>query len=141
MSRKSRVTADITLEAHNILREYCGKHERSKGYLLEKMIRRYCAEIEVNQPVVKVTSIKRSAPKQYPTNLEDQFNLLWDIKGKKGAKQKAFTSYKALFEADTNETCEAATQIFMDDIIACKHEIGMSELHLTTYLNQRRWEK
>ncbi len=54
MSRSSRVTADITLEAHNILREYCVKHERSKGYLLEKMIRRYCAEIEVNQPVVKV---------------------------------------------------------------------------------------
>jgi len=45
MSRQSRVTADITLEAHNILREYCDKHERSKGYLLEKMIRKFCVDV------------------------------------------------------------------------------------------------
>jgi len=46
MSRQSRVTADITLEAHNILREYCDKHERSKGYLIEKMIRKFCVDVE-----------------------------------------------------------------------------------------------
>ncbi len=44
MSRSSRVTADITLEAHNLLRGLVSKHERSKGYLLEKMIRTYCKE-------------------------------------------------------------------------------------------------
>ena len=43
MSRNSRLTADVSLEAHNLLRGYAEKHERSKGFLLEKMIRKFCA--------------------------------------------------------------------------------------------------
>ena len=52
MSRNSRLTADVSLEAHNLLRGYAEKHERSKGFLLEKMIRRFCVEVEV-APVAK----------------------------------------------------------------------------------------
>jgi len=44
MSRNSRLTADVSLEAHNLLRGYADKHERSKGFLLEKMIRKFCVE-------------------------------------------------------------------------------------------------
>jgi len=57
--RNKKISADISKEASFMLNEYCIKHERSKGYLLEKMIKRYCAEIEVTLPVVK-------APKEKP---------------------------------------------------------------------------
>jgi hypothetical protein len=47
MKRTSRVTADITKEAHDLLRDACLKFDSSKGKLLEKMIRRFCVgEIE-----------------------------------------------------------------------------------------------
>ena len=52
MSRNSRLTADVSLEAHNLLRGYAEKHERSKGFLLEKMIRKFCVEVEA-APVAK----------------------------------------------------------------------------------------
>ena len=52
MSRNSRLTADVSLEAHNLLRGYADKHERSKGFLLEKMIRKFCVEVEA-APVAK----------------------------------------------------------------------------------------
>ena len=52
MSRNSRLTADVSLEAHNLLRGYADKHERSKGFLLEKMIRKFCVEAEA-VPVAK----------------------------------------------------------------------------------------
>ena len=52
--RKSKISADITLEAHNMLRDYCIKHERSKGFLLEKMIRKFCGEVDAGgEPPVK----------------------------------------------------------------------------------------
>ncbi len=66
MSRQSRVTADVTLEAHNMLRDYCKKHERSKGFLLEKMIRKFCGGEEVattaNIATVEKKPVKRFVP-------------------------------------------------------------------------------
>lgn len=56
MSRQSRVTADVTLEAHNMLRDYCKKHERSKGFLIEKMIRKFCVEPPEGGVAVVATS-------------------------------------------------------------------------------------
>lgn len=44
MKRDSRLTADITEEAHDILIAKCKEHERGKGFLLEKMIRKFCSE-------------------------------------------------------------------------------------------------
>jgi len=89
----------------------------------------------------KPKPVKRSKSKSYPSNIEDQFNFLWDIKGKKGAKQKAYKKYREMMEGCTDELCEQATQVFMDDILKHKGEVGMPELHLTTYLNQSRWER
>ena len=65
MSRNSRLTADVSLEAHNLLRGYAEKHERSKGFLLEKMIRKFCVEVEA-APVAKaeLTVIKTEKPKE-----------------------------------------------------------------------------
>jgi len=63
MSRSSRLTADVTLEAHNLLRGYCIKHERSKGFLLEKMIRKFCGEVEA-APVTQVAVVKKETVKR-----------------------------------------------------------------------------
>ena len=61
MSRNSRLTADVTLEAHNMLRQLAKDKERSKGWLIEKMIRTYCVSTEPTQkePIkAKSTSFK-----------------------------------------------------------------------------------
>ena len=147
MSRNSRLTADVSLEAHNLLRGYAEKHERSKGFLLEKMIRKFCGGEEVATVADNATVEKPKAPKakrkviSYPGNLDDQFLLLWDTKGKKGAKQKAYDKFRSLMADNTDEICEQATMIMVADIHANKGECGYPELHLISYLNQARWEK
>jgi len=57
MKRNTKISCDVSREADNMLKAYCLKHERSKGFLLERMIRRYCAEVEINLPVAKVPSV------------------------------------------------------------------------------------
>ena len=52
MTRKTKISCDVTREADNMLKAYCEKHERSKGYLIEKMIRKFCVEVEA-APVAK----------------------------------------------------------------------------------------
>lgn len=151
MSRQSRVTADVTLEAHNLLRDYCKKHERSKGFLLEKMIRKFCGdEVEpVREQVVSAMPIpeKPKAPKikrkvvSYPSNLDDQFLLLWDSKGKKGQKQKAYDIFRKMCVDVTDDICEQATLLMIADLHKNKHEAGYPERHLTSYLNGKFWEE
>ena len=64
MKRTSRVTADITKEAHDLLRDACLKFDSSKGKLLEKMIRKFCVETpEHEKPgreIVVQTSIDKT---------------------------------------------------------------------------------
>lgn len=84
MSRNSRLTADITLEAHNMLRELVGKHERSKGYLLERMIRKFCAEpdkggnkpeeTEQQKAMVDYVKPKSKSKRFIPPTVEEVFN-------------------------------------------------------------------
>jgi len=137
MKRTSRLTADITLEAHSMLRQMADNKERSKGWLLEKMIRAYCGTTE--EP--KKEQVSRSKPKTYPANFDEQFEILWDAKGKKGAKIKAREKYKTMLINSDNDTCEQLTHLLVADIKGSMNEIGFTELHLTTYLNQERWEK
>jgi len=149
MSRKSRVTADVTLEAHNMLRDYCKKHERSKGFLIEKMIRKFCGGEAEETTTVKgaMSKAKPSVPKKvaaYPDNLDEQFEMLWDTKGKKGAKngsRGAYEIFKKLAANVDNETCETFTKLLIDDINKNSGECGYPEMHLTSYLNQQRWDK
>ena len=148
MKRNTKISCDVSREADNMLKAYCLKHERSKGFLLEKMIRKFCGgETEQEQYVTKVSVTKPKAPKakrkqvSYPDNLDDQFLLLWETKGKKGQKQKAYDIYRKM-SADVNkETCQAFTEILMKDIITNKHEPGYPERHLTSYLNGKFWEE
>lgn len=89
---------------------------------------------------------KSKAPKaqrkkvSYPSNIDEQFLLLWETKGKKGAKQKAYDKFRSLMANNNDEICEQATMAMVEHINRNKGEIGFPELHLTTYLNQSRWE-
>lgn len=157
--RKSKVSADISLEAHTMLRDYCEKHERSKGFLLEKMIRKFCSVDISEGSVAKVAlpetttekggmnKAKRSTPRKaasYPSNLDEQFEMLWDTKGKKGAKngnRGAYEIFKKLAANVDDETCETFTKMLIDDILKNSGECGYPEMHLTSYLNQQRWDK
>ena len=87
------------------------------------------------------SEVKRAPLKTYPDNWEAQFELLWAAKGRKGAKAKARDKFKALSEGASNESCVSFTAALIADIAARSDELGMAELHLTTYLNQSRWEK
>lgn len=49
--RQSKISCDISKEAKGMLAGYCLKHERSQGWLIEKMIRQFC--VEVKQPTEK----------------------------------------------------------------------------------------
>lgn len=85
---------------------------------------------------------ERSKPKVYPKNLDEQFEILWETKGKVGAKngaKGAYNKFKKLAEGASEEGCETFTQMLMDDILKHQHEPGYPEMHLTTYLNQERW--
>jgi len=153
MKRTSRVTADITLDAHNLLRDACLKFDSSKGKLIERMIRNFCGDSKpVNQEETttvkgEMSKAKRSTPKKasaYPSNLEDQFEMLWEIKGKKGAKngnRGAYEIFKKLAANVDEETCETFTKMLIDDILKNAGECGYPEMHLTSYLNQQRWDK
>ena len=153
MKRTSRVTADITLDAHNLLRDACLKFDSSKGKLLERMIRNFCGDAKPVKQEETTTvkgdmqKAKRSTPKKaasYPDNLDEQFEMLWDTKGKKGAKngpRGAYEIFKKLSANVDNETCETFTKLLIDDINKNSGECGYPEMHLTSYLNQQRWDK
>ena len=158
MTRKTKISCDVTREADNMLKAYCKKHERSKGYLIEKMIRKFCGEPDAggvppeqtDQQKAMAEYVKPKAPKasrkviSYPSNLEDQFEMLWDTKGKRGPKtgsKGAYEIFKKLAANVDDESCEAFTKMCMDDILKCSGEPGYPEMHLKSYLNQQRWIK
>jgi hypothetical protein len=62
--RDKKISADISKEANELLNSYCLKHERSKGYLLEKMIRKFCGEQE--STVTNNTAAEKPKTKKAP---------------------------------------------------------------------------
>ena len=156
--RDSRLTADIGETAHALLRAAVIEFDSSKGKLIDKMIHNFLGSKEVattaSMATVEATTekgdmskAKRSTPKKaasYPSNLDDQFEILWDTKGKKGAKngtRGAYEIFKKLAANVDDETCEAFTRMLIDDINKNAGECGYPEMHLTSYLNQQRWDK
>lgn len=90
--------------------------------------------------VVDKPKVKRSKPKVYPSNLDEQFNLLWCAKGKRGPKQKALDKFKPMMEGQSKAVCQELVTLLVSHIESMCDEIGFRELHLTTYINQKRWE-
>ncbi len=59
--RTSRLTADITLDTHNLLREACLKYDAPKGKLLERMIINFCGDAK---PATQVAVVKKETVKR-----------------------------------------------------------------------------
>jgi hypothetical protein len=144
--RTKKISGDITPTAKALIDAYCSEKDLSKGKLLERMIVKFLGD-ETTTEKGGMSKGKRSAPKKaasYPSNLDEQFEMLWDIKGKKGAKngtKGAYAIFKKLAANVDNETCETFTKMLIDDILSNSGECGYPEMHLTSYLNQQRWVK
>ena len=73
--RNKKISADISIEAKEMLDAACVKHDRSKGFLLEKMIRRFCGEVE--QPKTELAVVKnpvKKAARFTPPTVEEVFD-------------------------------------------------------------------
>ena len=149
MTRNKKISADISEKAKSALDDYSDKHDRSRSWLLNRMILKFCAG-EAEQTTTEkggMNKAKRSKVKKaasYPSNLDEQFEMLWDTKGKKGAKngtRGAYEIFKKLAANVDDETCKTFTKMLIDDINKNSGECGYPEMHLTSYLNQQRWDK
>ena len=134
--RDKKISVLITGEARNALDAAVLEYDSPQGKLINRMILNFCGV--TNKP--KEKKVKRSKSKSYPSNFDDQFELLWCAKGKKGSKQKARDIYREMAEGETNEVLEAYTKELMDDLINKQHEPGYKERMLTSYLNGTYWE-
>lgn len=96
--RNKKISADISEEAKLMLDSACKKHTRSKGFLLEKMIRKFCGDEVAVAPVATTANIATVEKKQrktktetvYPANLNVIAWELW-VEFRKKAK---FAKYK-----------------------------------------------
>lgn len=71
MKRNTKISCDVSREADNMLKAYCLKHERSKGFLLEKMIRKFCGEVEAAS-ATKVAVVEKETVKRFvPPTVDD----------------------------------------------------------------------
>lgn len=145
--RNVKISADISKDAKRALDAYSVKHERSRSWLLNRMILKFCTDEVEQKEKGGMSKAPRSKPKKaaaYPSNLDEQFEILWDAKGKKGAKngtRGAYEIFKKLAANVDDETCEIFVKTLVDDINKHSGEPGYPEMHLTSYLNQERWDR
>lgn len=133
--------------------EYSTRH-RNRSHWMDDLLTHLrlkktapATQVETTKVKGAMNKAKRSTPKKaasYPDNLDEQFEMLWDTKGKKGAKNGARGAYELFKKLAANvdsETCETFTRMLIDDILKNSGECGYPEMHLTSYLNQQRWDK
>ena len=140
--RDEKISADVSSDAKSKLIELCEKFDRSRGYMLERMINRFHAETfgEKSETEKAATKVKRTVEK-VPANFDEQFELLWVAKGRKGSKKKACEKYRAMAKGNNSEVLEQFTQMLIANIEdRNKTELGAPEQHLITYLNGQFWE-
>lgn len=96
---------------------------------------------------LRLKAEKQGAPtkpaQRAPSNFDEQFELLWTAKLKKGSKKNAKEKYRNMSKGSTSEVLEQFTQNLINDIDARlgNEQIGFEALHLTTYLSQERWNE
>jgi hypothetical protein len=69
-----------------MLKAYCLKHERSKGYLIEKMIRKFCGEVEA-APATQVVVVEKPKVKRFVPPLVHDVDLYMVEKGVSGTSE------------------------------------------------------
>jgi len=75
--RNKKISADISEEASTMLSSYCKKHERSKGFLLEKMIRKFCSDeaiVATPSTSANIATVEKKPVKRFvPPTVEQVF--------------------------------------------------------------------
>lgn len=98
---------------------------------------------KITEPVDETKAapkIKRTVA-SYPKNLDEEFERVWIAKGRKGAKAKARGKFKSMLANETESVCNELSNALIADIESQQDQLGFAELHLTTYLNQERWDR
>lgn len=96
-------------------------------------------DYEVPQPVkvVKGKVVVQTIPK----NFVNCFDALWFKIGRNGSKSKARDIYTKMATGENKEDLEKFTRMLLGHIESQSGVVGFDALHLTTYLNQKRWEQ
>jgi hypothetical protein len=123
----------VPMHVHQAIKERAIKERRSYNMMVAVLL-------EETVSTIKQQSSNKPKPK-LPGNWEAEFERLWIAKGRKGSKKKAREIWQRMAAGEN----EQDTTSFVDMI--CRHmedsadEIGFTDLHLTTYLNQERWQQ
>lgn len=74
------------------------------------------------------------------TDVSDAFELFWQSTFRNGSKKKSKEIFAAIVKREKRDPMEFA-RILVVDVIARKEsaQYGFDKLHITTYLNQERW--
>lgn len=138
MTRTFKLSCDIDPNSLTALSEICTKYERSRGYMIDRMINKFHLEV-FGKP--KKAKVKRKI-ESVPTNFDEQFELLWWAKGRTGAKQKAKDFFYQYALEGSNEDLSLFTKNLIDDIEKkIKKEVpGFEALHLFRYIRDKCWE-
>jgi len=96
-------------------------------------------DYEVPQPEVTVKG-KRVIQK-VPNSFNPCFETLWCNSGRNGSKSKAKDIYTKMSIGESNSDLTDFTLMLCDHIQSQEGVVGFDALHLTTYLNQKRWEQ
>ena len=94
-------------------------------------------DYEVPQPT-KVVQGKKVV-QTYPNNFDEQFEILWISKGRKGYKEGAKKAYAKMATGESANDLMEFTTMLVTHMDSQKETIGFDALHLSTYLNQQRW--
>jgi len=81
MKRNTKISCDVSREADNMLKAYCLKHERSKGFLLEKMIRKFCGgEVEAKEPTTaNIATVEKTKAKRFvPPKVDEVKDYMYE---------------------------------------------------------------
>lgn len=128
-NRAEKISADISAEAKGKLIQLCDKFERSRGFMLERMINKFHSE--TFKPVDKVDD----------ENVLKAFELFWSAGMRKLNRKKCFSLFKSVCKKYKGDDPIEIAQAMADDI---QHRIsinqmGFEQMHPTTYINGERW--
>lgn len=126
--RVEKISADISPEAKSKLIQLCDKFDRSRGFMLERMINKFHSEtfkVEVKQD----------------ETVEKAFDIFWESGIRKLNRKKAFSIFCGICKKYKSDNPIEIAETMADDV---KHrlsinQIGFDQMHPTTYLNGERW--
>lgn len=128
-NRTEKISADVSGEAKDKLIQLCSKFERSRGFMLERMINKFHAET-FKQP-----------DKEDSESVTQAFELFWSAGMRKLNKKKCFSLFKSVCKKYKNDDPMDIAQSMADDIQhrISINQLGFEQMHPTTYINGERW--